>query len=105
MSQQALLASLGLTRRERGSLLLLQWGMLGLLCMALVWPFGTLLATYLGTVVTPAAFGWSFPLRLEWQHYMVLAALASACLMLAVLLPSLRLLHTSPAAMLREQNL
>ncbi len=105
VGQQALLASLGLTRRERGWLLLLQWGMLGLLCMALVWPFGTLLATYLGTVVTPAAFGWSFPLRLEWQHYMVLAALASACLMLAVLLPSLRLLHTSPAAMLREQNL
>ena len=105
VGQQALLASLGLTRRERGSLLLLQWGMLGLLCMALVWPFGTLLATYLGTVVTPAAFGWSFPLRLEWQHYVVLAALASACLVMAVLLPSLRLLHTSPAAMLREQNL
>jgi len=105
VGQQALLCSLGLTRRERGFLLLLQWGMLGLLCMVLVWPFGTALAAYLGSVVTPAAFGWSFPLQIEWQHYLVLAMLAAGCLIIAVILPSLRLLHTSPAAMLREQNL
>jgi ABC-type lipoprotein release transport system permease subunit len=43
-------------------------------------------------------------LRLEWQHYLVLAVLAAASLMLAVILPSLRLLFTSPAALLREQN-
>ena len=104
VGQQALLASLGLSRRERGSLLLLQWGLLGLLCMVLVWPLGTLLAAYLGLVVTPAAFGWSFPLQLDWLHYLVLAAMAAASLMLAVILPSLRLLYTSPAAMLREQN-
>ncbi len=104
VGQQALLASLGLSRRERGTLLLAQWGMLGLLCMVLVWPLGTLLAGYLGMVVTPAAFGWSFPLQLDWQHYLVLAALAAACLMMAVILPSLRLLYTSPASMLREQN-
>ncbi len=105
VSQQALLASLGMSRRERGLLLLLQWGVLGLLCMVLVWPFGTALAAYLAVVVTPAAFGWSFPLQLEWQHYLVLAALSAGCLMAAVILPSLRLLHTSPAAMLREQNI
>jgi putative ABC transport system permease protein len=105
VGHQALLSSLGLTRCERGSMLMLQWGMLGLLCMVLVWPFATMLAAYLGSVVTPAAFGWSFPLKPEWQHYLVLAALASACLMLAVLLPSLRLLRTSAATMLREQNL
>jgi putative ABC transport system permease protein len=104
VSQQALLASLGLSRRERGSLLLLQWGVLGLLCMILVWPFGTALAGYLAAVVTPVAFGWSFPLQLGWQHYLVLALLSAGCLMVAVFLPSLRLLYTSPAAMLREQN-
>ena len=104
VGQQALLASLGLSRRERGLLLLAQWGMLGLLCMVLVWPLGTLLAGYLGMVVTPAAFGWSFPLQLEWQHYLVLAVLAAASLVLAVILPSLRLLFTSPATLLREQN-
>lgn len=105
VSQQALLSSLGMSRRERGSLLLLQWGVLGLLCMVLVWPFGTALAAYLAAVVTPAAFGWSFPLQLELQHYLVLALLSAACLMVAVFLPSLRLLYTSPAAMLREQNI
>jgi len=104
VGHQALLSSLGMTRRERGAMLLLQWGMLGLLCMLLVWPFGTLLAAYLASVVTPVAFGWSFELQLEWGHYLVLAALATACLVIAVVLPSLRLLYTSPAAMLREQN-
>lgn len=105
VGQQALLASLGLTRLERGALLLLQWGLLGMLSMALVWPFGTALAGYLGAIVTPAAFGWSFPLVFEWHHLLWLAALATGALMLAVLLPSIRLLRTTPAAMLREQNL
>jgi putative ABC transport system permease protein len=104
IGQQALLFSLGLTRRERGVLLLSQWGLLGLLCMVLVWPFGTLLAGYLAAVVTPVAFGWSFALRPEWGHYLALAALAVSCLVLAVLLPSLGLLRISPAAMLREQT-
>jgi len=105
VSQQALLSSLGMSRRERGALLMLQWGVLGLLCMVLVWPFGTVLAAYLAAVVTPAAFGWSFPLQIEWHHYLVLALISAGCLVLAVFLPSLRLLHTSPAAMLREQNI
>ena len=105
VAREALLAALGLNRRERGLLLLLQWGLLGVFCMMLVWPAGTLLAGYLGTVVTPVAFGWSFPLVVEWQHYAVLAILAAACLAAAVLIPSIRLLRTSPAAMLREQNL
>ncbi|MGD2128323.1 MAG: ABC transporter permease [Lysobacterales bacterium] len=105
VGQQALLATLGMTRRERGALLMLQWGLLGILCMALVWPFGTVLAGYLAAVVTPVAFGWSFPLRLDWAHYLVLAALSAGCLVLAVLFPSFRLLRTSPAAMLRESVL
>lgn len=105
VGQQALLASLGVTRRERGALLLLQWGLLGLLCMVLVWPFGAALAAYLTFVVTPVAFGWSFPLRLAWAPFAVLAAVALAALAAAVILPSLRLLRTSPAALLREQAL
>ena len=103
IAQQALLASLGLTGRERGGLLLAQWGLLGLLSMALVWPFGTVLAGYLAGVVTPVAFGWSFPLRLEWAHYGRLAVIAAASLTLAVLLPSLRLWRAAPAAMLRDE--
>lgn len=105
VGQQALLASLGVTRQERGALLLLQWGLLGLLCMVLVWPFGAALAAYLTFVVTPVAFGWSFPLRLAWAPFAVLAAVALAALAAAVILPSLRLLRTSPAALLREQAL
>ena len=103
VGQQALLATLGLSRGERGALLLLQWGLLGLLCMLLVGPLGTALAWYLAAVVTPAAFGWSFPLRIELAPLVTLALIACAALLLAGLVPSLRLLRVSPAAMLREQ--
>lgn len=103
VGHQALLTSLGLSRRERAALLLSQWGLLGLLCMVLVWPFGTLLAGYLAAIVTPVAFGWSFSLQPEWPHYLVLAVSAAAALILAVLVPSLRLLRASPSALLREQ--
>jgi putative ABC transport system permease protein len=105
VAQQALLTALGLSRRERGLMLLFQWGLLGFLCMVVVWPFGALLAAYLSNVVTPVAFGWSFALRAEWSHYWTLALLAASCLMLAVMLPSFRLLRSPPAAMLREEAL
>ena len=105
VGQQALLASLGVSRRQRGMMLLMQWGLLGLLCMIMVWPFGTLLAAYLAAVVTPVAFGWSFPLQLDWAHYFELVLWACGSLVLAVLLPSLRLLRASPAVLLRERAL
>ncbi len=104
VGQQALLASLGLGRRARGGLLLLQWGLLGLLSMVLVWPFGTALAGYLATVVTPVAFGWSFPLVVHGGPFLVLTATAVACLVLAVALPSLRLLRVSPGDLLRQHS-
>jgi len=71
----------------------------------LVWPFGAALAAYLTRVVTPVAFGWSFPLRLQWVHHLWLAAVTVTALAAAVILPSLRLVRTSPAALLREQAL
>ena len=105
VDQQALLASLGVGRRQRGAMLLAQWGLLGLLCLTMVWPFGMLLAAYLSRVVTPAAFGWSFPLQIDGGRYLELAAWAMISLFLAVLLPSYRLLRASPAALLRENSL
>ena len=105
IGQQALLASLGVPRATRAGLLLLQWGLLGLLCMVLVWPFGALLAGYLASVVTPAAFGWSFPLVLEAAPVLGLALTAVLAMMLAVVLPSLRLLRATPADSLRRERL
>lgn len=105
VGQQALLAALGVSRRQRGLMLLTQWGLLGVLCMIMVWPFGTLLAAYLAGVVTPIAFGWSFPLQVDWAHYFELLLWACGSLVLAVLLPSLRLLRASPAVLLRERAL
>jgi putative ABC transport system permease protein len=104
LPQQALLTALGLTRRERATLLLLQWGVLGLFCVVLVWPFGSLLAWVLAAVVTPVAFGWSFALQPEWSYLPTLALLAIGSLLLAVLLPSLQLLRASPGQLLRERS-
>ena len=91
-------------RRERGVLLFSQWGVMGLLCPLVVWPFGIGLGWYLSAVVTPVAFGWSFPLRIEMTPYLSLVALSIAALVIAVALPSLRLLRVSPAVMLKEQG-
>jgi len=49
------------------------------------------------------AFGWSFSLQPDWPHYLALAVSAAAALILAVLVPSLRLLRASPSSLLREQ--
>ena len=71
----------------------------------MVWPFGIGLGWYLSAVVTPVAFGWSFPLRVDAAPYLSLVGLSIGALVIAVALPSLRLLRVSPAAMLREQAL
>jgi putative ABC transport system permease protein len=104
IAQQAMLAVLGVSRRERAFMLMMQWGLLGLLCLALVWPIAVALAWVLSALVTPAAFGWSFALRPEWHHLPVLALTTVAALVLAIFLPSLRLLRISPAHLLREQT-
>lgn len=102
--QQALLTALGMSRRERATLLLVQWGLLGLFCIVLVWPFGAMLAWVLAAVVTPVAFGWSFASQADWNHLPMLALLACGSLMCAVLLPSIRLLKASPGQLLRERS-
>ena len=91
-------------RRTRAWLLILQWGLLGLLAMVLVGPFGALLAAYLASVVTPVAFGWSFPLLWSWPSLMTLAITAALAMMLAVLLPALQLLRATPAVHLRKAS-
>ena len=83
--------------------MLLPWGLLGLLCVLVVWPFGTALDWVLVQIVTPVAFGWSFSLQPNWTHYPALLLMRFGCLLLAVVLPGIRLLRASPALMLREE--
>ena len=91
-----------LVERARAAGLLV--GLLGLLAMVLVGPFGALLAAYLASVVTPVAFGWSFPLLWSWPSLMTLAITAALAMMLAVLLPALQLLRATPAVHLRKAS-
>lgn len=102
--QQALLASFGLSRRERALLLLGQWGALATSCGLLVLPFSLALAWYLAGVVTPVAFGWSFPTVVDLAPYLRLLGLALLSVLIAVALPSVRLLQASPAYLLRERG-
>ncbi|MEO0436925.1 MAG: FtsX-like permease family protein [Pseudomonadota bacterium] len=103
--QQALLASFGLSRRERAMLLLGQWGALATICGVLVLPFSLALAWYLAAVVTPVAFGWSFPTLVDWAPYARLLGLALLSVLIAVALPCARLLRVSPATLLRERSI
>ena len=99
---QALLVTLGVSRRRRFALLCGQWSVFALLCVVVVIPFGWLLAGVLSHVVTPIAFGWSFPLVLDWTHYPILLATAWVGVMLAVLVPNWRLLNTNVSSLLQE---
>ncbi|GGA79469.1 ABC transporter permease [Neiella marina] len=100
--QQAQLAAMGVSQRQRLIMILSQWSLLALLSMSIVWPFGTLLAWVLASLVTPLAFGWSFSTELVWQHYPILALLALVCVVIATLWPSWRLHRVSIASLLKE---
>ncbi|MBD1390476.1 ABC transporter permease [Neiella sp. HB171785] len=102
VQQQAQLAAMGVSQSQRLLMILSQWSLLALLSMIIVWPFGTLLAWVLASLVTPLAFGWSFSTELVWQHYPVLAVLALACVVVATLWPSWRLHRVSIASLLKE---
>ena len=65
-------------------------------------PFNTV--ARMCAVVTPVAFGWSFPLQVQAGHFLKLIAVAAISLVVAVALPSLRLVQTTPAALLRAQS-
>lgn len=102
MRWQALLSTLGVGTGQRLSLYLGQWGLLALLCLVVVAPFGLALSAMLGLVVTPVAFGWSFPLLVNWAHLPALSVVALGSVIAAVLIPGLRLVRTTPAILLRE---
>ena len=104
LKQQALLAVMGVARGQRLMLLFIQWGMIGLLILLLVWPFGQALAWLLTAIVTPAAFGWRFPAQLYLQHYSALAAITFSALFLATLWPAIRLARANLIAQLKAEN-
>ena len=99
---QALLSAIGVGRRERLALYTMQWLILTGICLVVVWPFGLLLAALLGYVVTPVAFGWSFPLIADVAHLPSLMLTAVVCVLAAVALPGWRLMRATPAQLLKE---
>lgn len=102
MRWQALLSALGVSAWQRLSLYIGQWSLLAVLCLVVVAPFGLALSAMLGLVVTPVAFGWSFPLLVNWGHWPALAMVGLGSVIAAVLIPGLRLIRTTPAILLRE---
>ena len=60
--------------RARGGLLLTQWGLLGLLSMAVVWPFGTVLAAVGAAGARAKIRRFLHGLgRVEGEHYLFVA--------------------------------
>jgi len=104
LKQQALLAVLGINRAARLRLLFMQWGIIGLLMLMLVWPFGQSLAWILTQIVTPAAFGWRFPVLLYLQHYPALVATTFMALLIATLWPAVRLARARLADQLKAEQ-
>ena len=96
-AELGVLRALGLTGGELGAVLGLQSLLLGLTAIVLALPVGTAIAWVLVAQLQPRAFGWSFPLLLQWQVVAPTFFAALVAVVAGALLPALRLAR-APAA-------
>ncbi|NMH65000.1 FtsX-like permease family protein [Shewanella sp. SHSM-M6] len=85
--QLACLSALGVSRRQLRLAVLLQMLLIVLLTGLLALPSGAALGYLLLDKVTPQAFGWSIPMKWDWQAAGRMLAVALAVSALAVALP------------------
>ena len=79
-----ILSSLGYSRLQVFTHMLLQWLLLALGVILLSWPVAVVLANALVTKILPVSFGWSMPLVLNIDSFAV-----SSLIGLLILLPAL----------------
>lgn len=101
LAQLAPLWALGLTTRHLAALELARALALGLLTMAFALPVGLLLAQVLLSVINVQAFGWRLPMLVFPADWARLGLWAGVAVLLAALLPALRLWRRGPAQLLR----
>lgn len=101
LTQLAPLWALGLTTRQLAALELGRALVLGAATLMLALPVGLMLAQVLLAVINVQAFGWRLPMQIFLGDWARLAAWAMLAVLLAALLPALRLWRHGPAQLLR----
>ncbi len=101
LAQLAPLWALGLTTRHLAALELARALALGLLTMIFALPVGLLLAQVLLSVINVQAFGWRLPMQVFPADWARLGLWAGVAVLLAALLPAVRLWRRGPAQLLR----
>jgi putative ABC transport system permease protein len=86
-----ILSSLGYSRFELFNHMLGQWLLLVGGCIVLSWPVAAVLAMVLVGKVFPASFGWSMPLVLEPDSFVIGSLIGLSCLLPALIIPLYRL--------------
>ncbi|WP_369958996.1 FtsX-like permease family protein [Pseudomonas benzenivorans] len=102
LNQLAPLWALGVTRARLAWLSLGQTLLLAALTLLLALPLGLLLAWWLVAVINVQAFGWRLPLQVFPWQLLQLFGLALLASLLAAAGPLWRLVHCTPAALLRS---
>ena len=91
-----ILCSLGYSKMELFTHMLMQWLVLAFGAILLSWPIATILADALVSKVLPASFGWSMPLILNIGSFAVSSLLSLLFLIPALSIPLLKVnLRTS----------
>ncbi|WP_019616329.1 FtsX-like permease family protein [Psychromonas ossibalaenae] len=86
-----ILCSLGYSKMELFTHMLIQWLLLALGTILLSWPIAVILADALVSKVLPASFGWSMPLMLNVAPFAVSSSLALLFLIPALTVPLFKL--------------
>lgn len=100
--EYAVLRALGLTRTQISQLIVLESLILGLVAALLAIPVGLAMAWILTAAIQLRAFGWSMPLSLVSDPYLIALVTGIAAALLASVLPAQRAARENPAPQLRE---
>jgi putative ABC transport system permease protein len=101
LPQLAPLWAVGLTRRQLAGIELLKTMSIAFLTALLALPLGLLVAWCLIAVVNVRAFGWRLPFHVFPLHLIELLGVAMAASLLATLVPIVKLIRMSPAALIK----
>ena len=100
--EYAVLRALGLTRMQVSLLIVMESLILGLVASLLAIPVGLAMAWILTAAIQLRAFGWSMPLSLVSEPYLLALATGVGAALLASILPAQRASRENPAPQLRE---
>ena len=101
--EHAILRATGMTGGQIVALVLTQTSIIGVTAGFAAMPLGIGTGIMLIDVINPRSFGWTIPLRIDWDTVLTGALLALGAAILAGIYPALRAANADPSAALHDE--